>query len=109
MILQNFGNNHPSDLICKILMILTITTSIIKTFFFLRVFSGLSYLVTMLFQVTNDLQVFLLFYVILIFCFSQYFSVLGIANPEVKGMTRDKFIANGFYSRKDGKPDTFEF
>ena len=49
MILQNFTSFQPYDLLCKILMLFTITTSIIKTFFFLRVFGGLSYLVTMLF------------------------------------------------------------
>ena len=32
----------------------------------------------MLFQVTNDLQVFMLFYVILVASFSNYLSVLGI-------------------------------
>lgn len=50
MVLQNFfaEDFHPSSLTCKILMILTITCSIFKTFFFLRVFGGLSYLVTML-------------------------------------------------------------
>ena len=97
MILQNFTAFKPSDLLCKILMLLTITTSIIKTFFFLRVFGGLSYLVTMLFQVTNDLQAFLLFYAILIFCFSQYFSVLGVANPSVEGEYRKMFKDEGFF------------
>ena len=51
----------------------------------------------MLFQVTNDLKVFLLFYLILIFCFSQYFSVLGMSNAEVRGEYQNMFMDKGYY------------
>lgn len=100
MVLQNFFADqfHPSSLTCKVLMILTITCSIFKTFFFLRVFGGLSYLVTMLLQVMGDLKVFLLFYTILLFCFSLYFDVLGVANPNVKGVYRDFFKESNYFT-----------
>ena len=49
MILQNFTEIHPRHIVCKILMLFTLTASIMKTFFFLRAFSSLSYLVTLIF------------------------------------------------------------
>lgn len=51
-----------------------------KTFFFLRIFSSLSYIVTMLTHVIYDLRVFLIFYFMLIYLFSLVFGVLGIGN-----------------------------
>lgn len=101
MVLQNIYSDdfHPSSIVCKILMILTISCSIVKTFLFLRVFGGLSYLVTMLFQVMNDLKVFLLFYFILLFCFSLYYCVIGVANPNVEGPYRDWFDQEGYLSK----------
>ena len=51
-----------------------------KTFFFLRIFDPVSYIVTMLYTVMWDLKVFMLFYFILIFLFSQIYSVIGLYN-----------------------------
>ena len=53
-----------------------------KTFFFLRIFESLSYIVTMIFQVISDLKVFLLFYFILLVIFSFVFAVLGVGNKH---------------------------
>jgi hypothetical protein len=39
----------------------------IKLFFFLRIFSKLTYIVTMLVQVSKDLQIFLTFFMVVIF------------------------------------------
>ena len=64
-------------------MIIIILLSIIKTFFFLRIFSSLSYIVTMLKNVMYDLRVFFIFYMSLIFLFSLIFGVLGIGNYKV--------------------------
>jgi cellulose synthase/poly-beta-1,6-N-acetylglucosamine synthase-like glycosyltransferase len=67
----------------QVLMILTVLCSIPKTFLFLRVFGGLSYIVTMLFNVISDLKVFLLFYGILIVFFAQFITILGIGNCAI--------------------------
>lgn len=64
----------------RIMMLLTILCSIPKTFFLLRVFESLSYIVTMLANVIYDLRVFLLFYGILIFMFAQFITILGVPN-----------------------------
>ena len=58
---------------------------IIKSFFYLRIFQGLSYIVTMIYTVCKDLQVFLLFFTILIVLFAQIFAVLGVGNPKQGG------------------------
>ena len=41
-----------------------------KTFFYLRLFDPVSYIVTMLYTVISDLKVFMLFYMIMIFLFA---------------------------------------
>ena len=43
-----FTQESPHEFKCKLIMILVIFLAIIKTFFFLRIFSSLSFLVTML-------------------------------------------------------------
>ena len=70
----------PFAIQCKILMLIVIFTSIVKTFFFLRIFSNLSYIVTMLVGVIRDLRVMFMFFVILIFMYSNGFAVIGVAN-----------------------------
>jgi hypothetical protein len=71
VIIMNFYPTiSPFDILPKLLLLSTIQTSIPKTFFFLRVFERLSYIVTMLVNVTGDLQVFMFFYVLLLFMFS---------------------------------------
>jgi len=70
----------PLHLATQFLMILTVLCAIPKTFLFLRNFGSLSYIVTMLFNVINDLKIFLLFYTILIFLFSQFLTILGMGS-----------------------------
>ena len=53
---------------------------LIKTFFFLRIFKELSYLVIMIRQVFHDLQTFILFYVILVWILSLIFQTLELGN-----------------------------
>ena len=53
---------------------------IIKSFFYLRIFQSLSYIVTMIYTVVADLKVFLLFFTILIVLFAQIFAVIGVGN-----------------------------
>jgi len=61
-------------------MLIVTLLLLIKTFFFLRIFKELSFLVTMIKQVFFDLRVFLLFFLILLFMFAIVFSVLDLGN-----------------------------
>ena len=47
-----------------------------KTFFFMRIFVNLSYIVTMVVNVVVDLKIFLLFFGILVVMFSMVFDVI---------------------------------
>ena len=70
-------------------MAIIIIQMIYKTFFFLRIFEELSYIVTMLSCVIYDLRIFLLFYFIMIILFAQILAVLGLANIKIKGDFQD--------------------
>ena len=74
---SNFDDFHNKVLITIILM-----QQIMKTFFYLRIFDALSYIVTMIFTVVNDLQAFLIFFFILVFNYSMIFAVIGAGNPN---------------------------
>jgi len=69
----------------KLLMTIILIQQIVKTFFFMRIFNTLSYIVTMIHTVIWDLRVFLFFYFILIVLFSMVFAVLGVGNANVPG------------------------
>ena len=79
----------PYAFINKLLMSVILIQQIYKTFFFLRIFDSLSYIVTMIQTVIKDLRVFLLFYAILIFLFSMIFAVLGVGNDKINGDFKD--------------------
>ena len=78
------SQKDPQSLECKIIMILISLLQIIKTFSYLRIFNNVSYIVTMLAQVTADLRVFGFFYFVLIFLFAQMYNVLGVSNHYIK-------------------------
>lgn len=61
----------------KTILIIVIFLLLIKTFFFMRIFRSFSYIVTMIINVVIDLQVFLLFFTILVVMFSLVFDVLN--------------------------------
>lgn len=67
----------------KILMLLVVTLAIRRTFNYLRIFDGLSPIVSMINQVLVDIQTFMLFYFILVFLFSLMIGVLGVANTNI--------------------------
>lgn len=92
LFIQRFEMVTPQHLSCKLLLVVTASSSIVKTFFFMRIFKDLSYLVTMIFQVFIDLMPFLLFYLILIVFFSLYFGILGLGNFNVGTVYRDTVI-----------------
>lgn len=85
-------------LIDKTVMIMVILLAIVKTFFYLRVFESLSYIVTMLKNVIYDLRVFLIFYFMVIFLFGLIFSVLGVGNMNAPG---------DYKELRDDPPDTY--
>jgi hypothetical protein len=63
-------------------MLISTMLLLVKTFFFLRIFKDLSFLVTMVKQVFLDLRVFMLFFSILLLMFAIMFSILDIGNYE---------------------------
>jgi len=83
VILQNM--NLTFSIGTKICMTIIVLQMIFKTFFFLRIFEGLSYIVSMLANVIYDLRIFFTFYFIMIVFFSQCLAVLGLANINIPG------------------------
>ena len=61
----------------KVLLICVILLCLMKMFFFMRIIESFSYIVTMITMVINDLQVFMLFFAILIIMFSMIFDVIS--------------------------------
>ena len=76
---------------CKILLTIILSQQIMKSFFYLRIFESLSYIVTMIFTVVADLQAFLLFFTLLVLVFGFIFAVIGAGNPYVPGAFKDEF------------------
>ena len=68
---------NPENLRSKAIMIITIFTSLIKTFFYMRVVKEFSFIVTMLVNVIKDLLVFMLFFSILVVMFSMVFDIVA--------------------------------
>ena len=65
----------------KLLMLIVVTLAIRRTFNYLRIFSALSPIVTMINKVVFDLNTFMLFYMILCVLFSLMWGILGLGNP----------------------------
>lgn len=76
----------------QLLMITVIFIILIKTFFFLRIFDQLSFLVKMMAQVMYDLKAFMLFYLVICFMFCMLLGVVDLDNFEFsdKEKTRAK-------------------
>ena len=93
LILDGFGIMEipAQSFQCKILLTIILSQQIMKSFFFLRIFESLSYIVTMIFTVVADLQAFLLFFTLLILVFGFIFAVIGAGNPYIPGEFKDEF------------------
>ena len=89
LVLQN--SIGPAALVSKICMIVIVFLALIKTFFFLRLFTALSPIVTMLTNVIYDLRIFLGFYGILILMFALHLGIIGIGNPYIPGKFKDVY------------------
>lgn len=81
----------PYHFISKLIMAVIVTLAIRRTFNFLRIFSALSPIVTMLTNVIWQLRIFMTFYTILTLLFSLMYGVLGLGNVKLKGKFRDNF------------------
>lgn len=63
----------------QLIMIACLIFSLMKMFFFLRLFNTLTYIVNMIFRVVKDLKVFIVFYMSFIFIGSLAFNLVGIS------------------------------
>jgi hypothetical protein len=89
---------NPFDIVSKIIMILVIVLSIVRTFKFMSIFKDFSPIVTMLNQVVIDLQQFMLFYTILLLLFSVLWGALGLGNKKAN--------INALFSAKFGDEES---
>ena len=81
----------PYNWISKVIMCTVCLLAIRRTFNFLRIFTALSPIVTMLSNVIWALRIFMTFYTVLMVLFSLMFGVLGIQNYKLEGKYRDEF------------------
>lgn len=81
--LQNFSD--PQNFSNKVIMVILLLQQLIKSFFFMRIFDKLSYIVTMIYKVMKDLMVFMLFFFMLMVIFGMIFAVIGIGNTAIPG------------------------
>jgi len=76
------------DISSKIVLIMLIAISLLKTIIYLKVFKSFSYIVTMVISVVFDLRYFISFFVILITFFSMLFNVVARnESPEYSKLT----------------------
>jgi hypothetical protein len=87
-------------------MVMVVIMSLVKTFFFLRIFDEYSTVVTMLTTVIFDLKIFLFFFMILNMMFSLLIGIIGLANTAVEGKFRDKYLD---YDFENGAPPSYEY
>jgi hypothetical protein len=86
--------SDPYSFGSKLLMSIIVILAIRRTFNFLRIFSVLSPIVTMLNNVIWDLRIFLTFYFILVTLFSLMYGVLGLGNVFLKGAFQNAYNVN---------------
>lgn len=77
-------------------MIVVILTCLIKTLFFMKIFTNFSYIVTMIIGVVIDLKIFLVFFAILITMFSMIFNV--ISRNEAPEYEKIGFLAGNLFA-----------
>ena len=72
----------PNDIKSKISMTAVILLSMVKTLFYLRIFTKLSPIIKMLTSVIKDLQPFMLFFFVLLIKFSLIIGIMGLGNKN---------------------------
>lgn len=91
----------PFHIACKVLMCIIVVFIVIKTFFFLRIFSNFAPIVVMIQKVVWDLRVFLTFYAILVVLSSQMFAIVALGNDYElleEGATPEELIEGTEYA-----------
>lgn len=83
-----------SRFFCKLIFVIVIILSLMKTFYFMKIFMGFSYVVTMIYRVVFDLKSFLLFYFILMIFLSIILDVILMNNPDVNYQSVGPFTGN---------------
>lgn len=73
---------NPFNFLSKLIIILVLFASIVRTFKLMRVVEAYSPIITMLSSVVVDLQQFIIFYIILIALFALVPGILGINNTQ---------------------------
>jgi len=81
IVCQRFTTNILS-IPAQFLMITVIFIMLLKTFFFLRIFEDLSFLVKMLSQVIYDLKSFMIFFIVICYMFSMLLAIIDLDNFE---------------------------
>ena len=79
---------------CKLIFIIVIILSLMKTFYFMKIFMDFSYVVTMIYQVVFDLKSFLLFYFILVVFLSIILDIILMTSPDVNYQAVGPFTGN---------------
>ena len=95
-IVFQIGDNGTWNIWSKIVMIVTILTTLIKTLFFMKIFTNFSYIVTMIIGVVIDLKIFLIFFAILITMFSMIFNV--ITRNEAQEYKKIGYLMGNFFA-----------
>jgi len=90
------SDNGTWNIYSKILMIVVILTCLIKTLFFMKIFTNFSYIVTMIIGVVIDLKIFLVFFAILITMFSMIFNV--ISRNEAEEYQKIGYLAGNLFA-----------
>merc|ERR1711935_1305341 len=78
----------------KLVMIIVISLALAKAFFFMKIFKGFSYIVTMMSRVMTDLQAFMVFFAILVVMLSIMLDVILMNNPDSNYQSVGPFAGN---------------
>lgn len=95
-VVLSFVIENPFDIRLKIIMMIIILCSIVRTLFFMRIITSLTWLVTLMKQVIAKLKFMLIFLFLLIAFFSQFLAVIGIGNLQIPGKFKDIYDDNYF-------------
>ena len=96
VVIQNIVG--PDEVITEVLMCIIVVLLLVKTFFFLRIRTSFTPIVIMLTNVIYDLRIFLMFYMILIFMFSQLFNVIGVGLSETHDLFLESLLEEDCYN-----------
>ena len=94
---RQLNRDQKLDVTSQIVLVTCLLTCLMKLFFFLRIYQTLTYIVTMIIQVVNDLQAFFVYFMSFIFIGSLVFDLLG-GNPSHEYREIGPFSGNVMYT-----------